>query len=388
MNWTKVWTFPKIIIINCLVLFIPLAVLDAFFLWGKLDYMTSGVTCNAKLTNYDYCPSITHLRYMNLADGWLPIVNHINGNRRSSYKIKPEFPTNGKRVFLIGDSFIQADELHIEDRFEHSLRQEGFDVHATGYSSWNSRQYNSIVKSISLEKGDSIIIFSMGNDYTPSYEKSTVKTNLFTKNDVLVPTDTRGLLGKIYSNSLTYNTYIRSKYIIDGYFETKGKESSRLIASSHNEKNWMDCKSLPKLYNVGSPLVHDYLSLSKHEECWSRSIQESVKLNLDLLNEAAGIAVLQGASFKVALIPAGWAFTQQNTLGRRHPLYNISEDVVVSQIGLSDKLSREGFDLLDLEELLRDYAVNGKNYLYFSADGHFTKNTHSIIGNHLISILK
>lgn len=149
----------------------------------------------------------------------------------------------------------------------------------------------------------------------------------------------------------------------------------------------MDCKSLPKLYNVGSPLVQDYLSLSKHEKCWSRSIQTSVKLNLDLLNEAAEIAVSQGASFKVALIPAGWAFTQQNALGRRHPLQNISEDVVVSQIGLSAKLAREGFDLLDLEELLRDYAVNGKNYLYCSAGGHFTKNTDSILGNHLISIL-
>ena len=60
-----------------------------------------------------------------------------------------------------------------------------FGVHAIGYSSWNSRQYNSIVKSLSLEKDNSIIVFSMGNDYTPSYERSTVKTNLFIKNDVL-----------------------------------------------------------------------------------------------------------------------------------------------------------------------------------------------------------
>ena len=388
MNSTKNWRFGKVIIINILVVALPLAFFEAYFLYDKLEYRSTGITCPSKLTNYDYCPSVTELRWLALSDGWFPVVNHIDENKRSTYKVNQDFPTNGKRVFLIGDSFIQAEELRIEDRFEHALRNEGFDVHAIGYSSWNSRQFNSIVKSLDLRIDDEIIIFSMGNDYTPSYYRSTIKTTLNVTSDGLAATDVRGFWGKIYDNSFSKNTYTRAKSVVDTYFKNIKKGRSTIISSSHDKENWMDCTSLPMVNDVGSTLVHDYLSLSKHEKCWSESIQKSVELNVTLLNEASQIAQSQGANLRIALISAGFAFPQQNTLGRRSPIYNIAENVVVTQAGLSDKLIREGFNLLDLEDLLRVHAGKGVNYLYLPADGHFTKDAHSIIGDYLIEILK
>ena len=44
----------------------PLLILDAYFLYDKLNYRVSKISCDRALTNYDYCPSITELRYMSL----------------------------------------------------------------------------------------------------------------------------------------------------------------------------------------------------------------------------------------------------------------------------------------------------------------------------------
>ena len=382
----------KVIAINCLVLIIPFVLLEVYFLHDKLDYRTKGVTCSSKLTNYDYCPSITHLRYMELADSWFPIVNYIDENKKSAYKDTPVFSSNGRRIFLIGDSFIQAEELHIEDRFEHALRKEGFDVYAFGYSSWNSKQFNAIVKSLDLRVGDEVIVFSMGNDYTPSYARSTIKTTLDVKDDMLAKADTRKLWTKIYDNSLLANTFRRAKAIVSGRLEKKDKDKERtaqnVVSYSHNRENWKDCDSLPSVNDVASSLVHDYLSLSKHEDCWSKDIQESVELNINLLSEASKVVRSQGANFKIAFVPAGWAFPNQNTIGRKHSLYNVPEGVSVSQVGLSDKLIGKHFEVLDLEKLLGKHTEKGANYLYFPVDGHFTKDAHRIIGDYLIGILK
>ena len=133
---------------------------------------------------------------MDLADGFFPIVNYIDNNRKSTYKVKPDFSSNGKRVFLIGESFIQAEELSITDRFEHALRKEGFEVSAFGYSSWNSKQFYSIVRSLKLRRHDEVIIFSMGNDYTPSYSSSTSQTTLNVENNELAKKETRSFWKK------------------------------------------------------------------------------------------------------------------------------------------------------------------------------------------------
>jgi hypothetical protein len=326
---------------------------------------------------------------MALADKWPPIVNYIGADRKSTYKEKRIFPSNGKRIFLIGDSFIQAEELNIEDRFEHRLRKEGYEVIAFGFSSWNSKQFNAIVKSLDLREGDEVFVFSMSNDYTPNYSRSTIKTTLNVEKDGEAILETRSLSKRIKDSSLILNTFSRAKGRLVSYVTGRVDDSHRstAVSVSHTSKNWKDCSTLPKKSQVASALVHDYLVLSKHNSCWNKNIRDSVDLNIKLLKEAELITNSKGGHFNLALISAGWAFPNQNTIGRKSKTYNIPENVTVSQIGLVDKIEDEGLTVISLEDILRPSASEGTNSLYFPVDGHFTPRAHEIIGDFLIEYL-
>jgi len=365
----------------------PLLILDAYFLYDKLDYRVNRTMCDRALTNYDYCPSVTDLRYMNLTDKWLPVVNFIDQNRRSSYGHQkvPEITKRG-RIYLIGDSFIQAEEIEISNRFEHYLRQQGYEVIAMGYSSWNSVQYHSIVKTLELNKNDHVFIFSFGNDFTPSYSRSSIKTILGGRQDKVLAKDDRILLRKIYENSLIRNTYSRAKNQFTSVFNSQKKDSKK-IKISHDVNNFNDCNSIPAIEAVASNLVSDYIYLSKSSACWTDKIKRSVDYNVNLLKESKKIVESQDAAYTTVLVPAGWALKNENTSGRAHPQYQIPSDITISQVGLSRYLEESKLNVFDLEILLKKYYTRKSDELYWPADGHWNEKAHKIIGKHLEQFL-
>jgi hypothetical protein len=380
MSWIK----TALVIIGIFIT--PFLILDAYFLYDKLSYRVNKITCDRNLTNYDYCPSIVELRYMNLADRWLPIINFIDKDRMSTYKDsdKPTI-TKNKRIFLIGDSFIQAEELEINSRFEHYLRKKGYEVIAMGYSSWNSVQFHSIIQTLNLNKNDHVFVFSMGNDYTPSYYRASVKTSLNDREDEVLIGDTRSFFDKIYENSLINNTFLRAKAQIIPRLNNRKDDINfdKVVKVSHDEKNWNDCTSIPATDNIASALVGDYIYLSKNSKCWSDEIKSSVDYNVSLLKESRKIVEDQGAVFTIALVSAGWALKGQNTMGRMHEMYQIPNDITVSQVGLLRYLKKLQLPVLDLEILLKQHEVSGINSLYFPADGHWNEKAHEVVGKYL-----
>jgi len=393
MNWIK-----NILIIICITITPPL-VFDVIFLHDKLDSLTTGwYGCDKGLTNYDYCPSITHIRYMTLVDKWLPAVNFIDQNSRSIYKYEeiPEIKKN-KRIFLIGDSFIQAEEMGINSRFEHYLRQIGYEVIAIGYSSWNSVQYHSIIQSLKLNKNDYVFVFSMANDFTPSYERASINTVLDDRKDKTFEEwgyhhqiehgPGRSFLNKIRDNSLIINTYTRAKTQYDYMFGAK-EVKDKQIQISHNDKNMDDCSIIPAIEEVGSNLVREYIYLSKSSECWTDEIKSSVDFNIDLLKESQRKVESQDAIFNIVFVPAGWALKNENSIGRMAKSYQIPNHIIISHVGLSRHLQNAKLTVLDLEEFLRHQKTSNVDELYFPVDGHWNEKAHKIIGKYLEEFLK
>ena len=378
MNWIK----TVLVIIGIFIA--PLLILDSYFLYDKLSYRVNKIICDRGLTNYDYCPSIVGLRYMDLADKWFPIINFIDKDRMSTYKdLDRPTITKNKRIFLIGDSFIQAEEMEISNRFEHYLRKKGYEVIAMGFSSWNSVQFNSIIQDLKLNKNDHVFVFSMGNDYTPSYNSSSIKTFLDDREDEVLIGDTRSFFDKIYENSVVINTFLRVKAKISSILGDRKENDAILgktIKISHNEKNLNDCTSIPEANNIASASIGDYIYLSKNSKCWSDEIKSSVDYNVTLLKESQKIVEDQGATFTIALVSAGWALKDQNTMGRMHEMYQIPNDITVSQVGLLRYLKKLQLPVLDLEILLKQREISGINSLYFPADGHWNERAHEVIG--------
>ena len=418
------WIKNTIIIV--MIFFTPLLIIDGVFLYGKLGYRVHHYQCDSNLTNYNYCPSFTHLNYMSLADKWFPVSNFVDQNRRATYKGLDNLAINNqnffdlfgksdinpdkyklimnndesgqgeirevikKRIYLIGDSFIQAEEMKIESRFEHYLREKGYEVIALGYASWNSVQYHSIIKSLELNENDYVFVFSMGNDYTPSYDRSSINTILDDRKDEnLIEDIDKSLIykifKKIYINSLILNTYRRAKQQIYFMFKSKDIKDNlvKKIEISHNIENLNNCSSIPLLKNVGSEAILDYIYLSKSSKCWSDTIKNSVDFNVNLLTEMQKIVENQGATFNIGLISAGWAFKNENTIGRMSLDYLVPKNKIISQVGLSRYLKRFNLPVIDLEELLRQNKSSHSNDLHYPADGHWNERAHKIIGKHL-----
>ena len=88
------------------------------------------------------------------------------------------------------------------------------------------------------------------------------------------------------------------------------------------------------------------------------------------------------------MAPAGWAFKNENTIGRNNEWFSIANDISVSQLGLKNRL-KEDFAIIDLEEILKSKKdINQSDLFYFAKDGHWTENSHKIIGKTLLDIIK
>ena len=139
---------------------------------------------------------------------------------------------------------------------------------------------------------------------------------------------------------------------------------------------------------MASNLISDYIYLSKSSVCWTDEIRSSVDYNVKLLKDSQEIVESQGAAFTVALVPGGWSLKNENSAGRMHKVYQVPNDITVSQVGLSKYLKKSKLSVLDLENLLRKYKTTNKlDELYNASDGHWNERAHKIIGKHLEEFL-
>lgn len=342
----------------------------------------NAVECVSTLTIYGYCPGIIHAKFMNINDNFLPIYNHIDSEGRATYPKKNQRPdvTKKNTVFLLGDSFMQAEEMEIHERLEHKIRLLGYETVVYGYSSWNSIQFENIVKSIDFKRGDTVIIFSMLNDYTPNYGAATVNT----KNNVLV----NETPDKVNRKPLIID-YIGQSFLIrlmkDAWFNLINKDANhntRPIKLSHDEHNTDFCYTIPSTFDAPSLIILDYIYLSKNRKCWNEEIKDSVDQNLNILTSIKNKMNNLGVNFEIYLVPPPWAFKNQNTIGRNNKLYQVQTNKKITTTGLLAYLSSRGLPINGLTNVLEKNSKKVDD-LYFAVDGHWTPFAHELIFQHI-----
>ena len=381
--------YIKVVVINVLLtllllLIIELAVTLSYF---ELSAVKEDVTCDSSLTFYDYCPDIIHFQFMHKSDRLLPTYNYIDSARRSTYADRSAKPQvqQARKVFLIGDSFIQADELFIEERMEHRFRLQGFETIARGYSSWNSNQFQRIAASGEAESGDVMFLFSMTNDFTPDYRSSTIRADTASVADEVRSATSESMLTSYLQQSFLNN---RLKPLVMNLFTVAdARHRSGPISISHDEGNSNNCASLPRRDDVASALAHNYLELSKQAFCWSDPVKQSVDLNVRLLRDMISGLSANGVAVHIVLVPAGWAFENQNTIGRTAAPYQFPAGLQVTHQGLFDYLRAQNLPVVDATEILGPHAQR-ENELYFAADGHWNQRAHEIMFKALLPLVQ
>jgi hypothetical protein len=125
--------------------------------------------------------------------------------------------------------------------------------------------------------------------------------------------------------------------------------------------------------------------LSESSDCWSQLMIDSVNLNLAMLKQLKSTLEARGALVHIMLVPAGWAFPDQNTVGRMTSDYEFQAGIAVSHKGLLNYLQAHG---LAVDDLTTPLAVakkrGGENSHYFAVDGHWTPQAHQVIFAHLM----
>jgi hypothetical protein len=380
--------FIKIAVINLVLLFFLILVIELILgHYSVRNVSIRNSACGNIITNYSYCNDITFIKYMNVKDRFFPVSDYIN---KYGYSYDPKGGFSGEidksNVFLIGDSFIQAEEMEINKRMGAQLRKTGIKAMEIGFGSWNPFQYERILKSVHFPERSTFFIFLMTNDFTPGYYRSYVRT----KPDIAYPFKRKELsfFEELENRSFFINAFQRISLRLN-----KKKENQKIyINNSHNRKNLNQCSQIEKFRNK-KLLSYDYLVFSKSHLCWPKETLKGVDKTIASLNRMSTIVKKKNGKLHFLLIPAGFSFKNENTVGRLAAShYGIKKDIEVKHFGLADYVKRnieaDFYDLTDeLEQIKQSEGKNLIDLLYFPVDGHWREFTHRKISKFVRDIL-
>ena len=306
------------------------------------------------------------------------------------------FNRSNYHTFLIGDSFIQAEQLDysksVYGLINNSPTSPYAKAYGFGFSSWNTRQYLQAIKAIN-KKCSNYDIYLFANDITPRYSRSTYEeVNTESSKSKQALNSFSFKIKKFLSKSITARKILQIFKRVDA--STSNSRSD--YWKHHKTASFDKCPSSLVQNNIDkfSPLARDYIMYSYSYQCWDDIQKEAYDLVKADLKKIINHSNLLNSELRVIFFPPGFSFSDENTPGRLHKTYDIPDDVSLRLFGLRAKLSEDFKDsLVDVEDALYaeidQYKKNCKrdcsNSFYFGHDGHFTKEGHAFLFRTLYS---
>ena len=312
------------------------------------------------------------------------------------WKVKENF--NTQKIFIIGDSFIQADEIPYEKTIYGLINSyspsESPLAYGMGFGSWNPIQYRKAIQTIN-KKNVTYDIFLFSNDFNPSESRSVYS-------QIILAKSARANLKNKFITFISRNlnksfTYKKLKFLYKDKILGLGSKSKLFWDLYYKDinKNKISCDILKnKSYNTLNSKMKSYVAFSLPSECWNSIEKASYSETINEINNLIEIVSQLNSEIRILLIPPGWSFKDENTLGRSNFNYNIPAYISFSYHGLRQKLKQQYGNLFyDLEPYLSTSLEkykstscakkNCKNVLYFSNDGHLNERSHRLLFDYL-----
>ena len=367
----------KFIAIIFILLIIFLDLIFMKILGNKFSYKS---VCYDEITVYNYCKNSVHINYLDEKEINKKLIKtYIDENRIPYVKGGSKILPSKANILIIGDSFVQADEIETSKRIAEQFNKNDLTAINLGFSSWSPFQYNRLLKKNIYEKNATFLIFLMTNDFLPNYRYSTINFS-----------EKKSLIFKI-KRFLKKNSFIFSSISKIKKNLLNQEASSRnyvKITDNLNIGNSNDCSLINKYENKVSNLILDYIYFSKSEKCWSQKHKESVDHAVNLINDINNL-IFPTQKVYFILVPPGWSIKDENLEGKTLGYSKIDKNVTITQVGLSNYLEKKVTNFYDLEPVLVKLKEKypKSNSLYFSRDGHWTELTHGLIFKWLKEIL-
>jgi hypothetical protein len=372
------------------ILFFALVELVLYLLYIAEDQQT----CADKYTTYGYCPGYSEVHDISREKlGYTDVnvyVDELGGRQPGS---EPSISPEQSRVFIIGDSFVQADELPYQMTMGGVLNDNSVPAYALGYSSWNPIQYAGAFKKLGRPQGE-YHVFMFINDFMPSNDRSVSgelnagKLQKGVWDRLIGISRLAALIDRKWQKIAAANKASLTTPAAENQYQALTGDSEL----SFTRSAFRQCGDVAAIWDRS--LMSDILMFSKHYSCWPDEFRQQVDMAVAATRKLADDFSADGDSashLHLYLIPPGWALPDQNTAGRVHPTLGVDTSATISQIGLADYLQYKGVTVMDLEPFLLEQldameADCGRceNAFYLEHDGHWTALTNKLVAQELL----
>lgn len=351
-----------IIALLCLGLFFT----EIFLRIGPVTVAPGDVIIRNSLTHHDYIPGATFIKRQDVLDGGNFITNRINsiGIRGPELGEKKCY-----RVLLIGDSFIQAEEVPFKDTFSERLNSffnGRIEFIAHGIASWSPTTEFSWIYNKGLNLlPDEIIIFLCANDF--------YRPEAYYFGDAL------------YRSEAIYNGDIPIGYRVTEPRTSKIKMWLKKSRTVRRISAWLRLmaykisdKKKSQIYRAAEELI---LFDQDHTE-WPLSLRENVDNTIEVMKSMNRYLEVRAIKMRAVFIPFGFEWENESIHGKKD--YGWEEHYTVSQKGLENYLrencGKAGISYINLADGFRkEKAVLPEVLLFNGRDAHWNANGHYVI---------
>ena len=317
---------------------------------------------------YGYCSLISHTKDVSQEELDYKLVqvyvDKLGGRVGSieNQKIDPKIYNN----FLIGDSFVQADEIPFQKTIQ-GLSRNNIDkskhIYGIGAGSWNSNQYLQVLNKLLKNNANYNFLLSP-NDYFPNYSLSSWNQSkrFFLK----------------YSRALRWIYAKIRPYVIK--ISNNNNLSFHRVLEETIVTSFRDCSSFESsdFERIKFQARTDHLVFSKHHSCWPEKYKISVDHSVKELKDIGETIYKSNSNVRFFILPFSISFKNEQTKGRLFNSFNFPIDKAISHRGLAEYLiAKLEYPVIDLENPIKQEIIKIRkkcpdcvNNFYLKYDGH------------------
>ncbi len=363
---TWIRAHPRLVFLLFYALFL-LAIESGLRQWwtDAMPVANSGYVVADSLVHHDYRPNISFVTEPYRGDTFPPAHNQIN-----ALGLRGPLPTatEGRRILLLGDSFVQADEVHFAQTFGQQLNahfapQLYFVSH--GMVSWSPTPEFSWLyhKGLALAPDEVVLFLCINDFYRPA---------AFHQTDA------------IYRRQAIYVGDIPVSYQLPAPSLTRrALEHSALLRLLYRGYRSIYLLWQPAQKNGAPTIPGEILHLAQPPEQWPQDLRANVDSTLAVVGALHGYLQQRGIALHATLVPLPFAWPDECALGKRHPLYGWPSDFSVSQAGLEERLrqyaAQQTIGWIDLHAAFAATKQAQPILLFNEVDGHWNAAGHRVV---------
>lgn len=317
------------------------------------------------LVHHDYRPNISFVTKPYSGDTFPPAHNQIN-----ALGMRGPLPATKKarRILLLGDSFVQADEVYFAQTFGQQLNAHfapHLDFVSHGMVSWSPTPEFSWLyhKGLALAPDEVVLFLCINDFYRPA---------AFHQTDA------------IYRRQAVYAADLPISYNLPPpAFSRRALDNSALLRLVYRGYRSVYAALRPARASDAPTIAGEIVHLAQPAAQWPADLRGNVDSTLAVVDAMHRYLQQRGIVLHTTLVPSPFSWPDECALGKQHPLYGWAADFAVSQTGLEEYIRAHStahhIGWIDLQTPFAEAKRQDAALLFNEVDGHWNAAGHQVV---------